>query len=94
MKELNKAQIVRDFKQTFIGEHGQRVLEYLEQYCRSQISQSMFDPSSDRQTAYNLGANSVYRHIRFVLTQDPDEKAPDVMIEETLADIDRNLKRG
>ena len=81
--EFNKEQIVRDFKQAFTSQAGEKVLAYLENFCRAQFNQSLYDLTSDRQTCYNLGANSVYRHIRFILNQDPDETPADAIIEET-----------
>lgn len=58
------SQLVRDYKNTFSGEAGKRVLAHLKSFCLSNNNQTMFDPTSSEQTAYNLGANSVYRYIQ------------------------------
>jgi len=65
------------FKQAFTGPHGTDVLANLKTFCRGNLNQSCFDMSSDRQTSYNLGANSVYRYIQSWIEMKSDEIVED-----------------
>ena len=81
MEPVNKQQIVRDFKQTFTTEYGVRVLQNLMMVCGGHITQDLFDKDNERNTAYNLGKNRVYRHILTMLNSDPDSTPDDSIIE-------------
>ena len=62
--------ISRDFKAVFSGQQGKNVLEFLKTFCLSDVRQTCFDRISDSQTAYNLGANSVYRQIIYQIERE------------------------
>ena len=76
---MNKEQenLSMSFKQAFSGVHGVDVLNNLKTFCRGNLNQSCFDVSSDRQTSYNLGANSVYRYIQSWIDMKTDEIVED-----------------
>ena len=59
----NPDSISMDFKNTFAGEAGKRVLGYLKSVCYANHNQTCYAEDSDRRTYMRLGANSVYRHI-------------------------------
>ena len=61
--EEKAIQTISDAKHTFNTEHGVRFLEHLKRFCRGDVRQSCFDEENECKTAYNLGANSVYRYI-------------------------------
>jgi len=74
--EEKAIQIISDAKHTFSTEHGQKFLEHLRRFCRADVRQSCFDEDNERKTAYNLGANSVYRYIVMLIeskVNDDDE---------------------
>ncbi len=62
------------FKDMFRTEHGKRVLKNLSSLCGE--NRDLFDPKSDRQTSYNLGAVSVIAHIRWMMGREiePEQK--------------------
>lgn len=73
--------LIQDFKNVFHTESGKRVLQYLQHFCRAKNELSAYDPQSERQTCYNLGAQSVFRHIRFLLEQESGKVATEVVSE-------------
>lgn len=73
--------LVRDFKNTFSDEAGTRVLANLKIFCRANNQQGLFDPTSDRQTSYNLGAHAVFRYIQTMIDENLTEIKPDCEIE-------------
>lgn len=74
-------QTVRDFKETFGSDEGKRVLDRLSLFCLANVNQSMFDATSSEQTAYNLGAHSVFRYIQSVLNRKTEDDAEDCQTE-------------
>ena len=67
------------YKNTFDSEHGKKVLEDLDRQCFGRNSGNPFEPTSERQTCFNLGKNAVVRYIRQEiernLTETEDNKA-------------------
>ncbi len=63
------------FKHTFADENGKRVLDNLRLFCRAIDTMGLYDPHSDRQTAYNLGAHSVWRYIKTQIDMKFEENA-------------------
>lgn len=57
-----------DFLNTFTGDRGARVLEYLSKYCLEK--DCTFDKSSARKSDFNQGARSVILEIRHWLDMD------------------------
>lgn len=70
MEEKTREGLIRCVKRTFTSEDGLRTLEYLRLFCRANHSQSCFDSVSATQTAYNLGANAVYRNLMSMVEYD------------------------
>lgn len=72
MNEDDFKQLIIDYKETFGGIHGERVLERLSKFCNEN------EPCIVRHdalgTAYNEGARSVILHIRKMLNRSPEER--------------------
>ncbi len=81
--EKETGQIEKVFKRTFNCEDGKKVLANLELLCGAHVNQDLFDPSSEWRTAYNLGKNRVFRHIKSMVDADLDKKTEDCEIEPT-----------
>lgn len=71
---IEQEKVVRDFKATFSTETGARTLNHLEQFCRAKAHQGLFDPNNASQTAYNLGAHSVFRYIQTMINTSLENK--------------------
>ena len=56
---------------------AQRVLVDLSRFCLENLD--IFDVNSARKTDYNLGANSVIRHIRYMLKRKTEQKQETVI---------------
>ncbi len=85
--DAEEKQLIIDFKETFADQKGQRVLSRLKMFCRGHYTQGCFDAANPHQTAYNLGANSVWRLIQSFLTAEiTDDKNNDCQIEEPETD--------
>lgn len=65
------------FKDMFLTEKGKRVLDNLSKYCLENFD--IFDKDSARKTDFNLGANSVIRHIRWMLSRKTESKQEKVI---------------
>lgn len=63
-------QLILDCKNTFSPDCGLRLLAHLEIFCGGHVNQENFDLNSERKTAYNLGKNRVFRHIRSMIDCD------------------------
>lgn len=80
--DVQQEQLIRDYKNTFTGPAAERVLENLNLFCRAKTQQSLFDYNSERQTAYNLGAHSVFRYIQSQINAEIEHKKDDCTITE------------
>jgi hypothetical protein len=69
MSGINQ-QTVLDCKNVFSTESGRRLLQHLEIFCGAHLNQENFNANSATQTAYNLGRNRVYRHIKSMIECD------------------------
>ena len=58
---------------------GKRVLDDLSWFCLE--NRDIFDVNSGRKTDFNLGANSVIRHIRYMLKRKTEPKQEKVISE-------------
>ena len=58
---------------------GQRVVNDLSKFCLENFD--IFDVTSARKTDFNLGANSVIRHIRYMLKRKTEKKEEKVISE-------------
>ncbi len=56
---------------------AQRVLDDLSKFCLEEFDK--FDVNSARKTDFNLGANSVIRHIRYMLKRKTEQKQETVI---------------
>lgn len=56
---------------------GKRVLGDLSKFCLENFD--IFDVNSGRKTDFNLGANSVIRHIRYMLKRKTEKKQKQVI---------------
>ena len=63
----------------FATEKGKRVLNNLSGFCLENFD--IFDAGSARKTDFNLGANSVIRHIRWMLSRKIESKQETVISE-------------
>lgn len=75
-----KTQLVRDYKDTFGGLTGQRVLADLAKVCGE--SARSFDAASTHQTAFNEGARSAVLYIRRKLDTDLGKPEPTRTVDE------------
>lgn len=73
--------LIMDFKETFAGPHGKRVLEHLKTVCKARHSQNIFEPASARQTDFNLGMNWVYGYIQSQIEIKLDNEPVDCQME-------------
>lgn len=58
---------------------AKRVLDDLSRFCLEKLD--IFDVNSARKTDFNLGANSVIRHIRYMLKRKTEPKQEQVISE-------------
>lgn len=70
------------YKDMFATEKGKRVLADLSKFCLENFD--IFDPNSGRKTDFNLGANSVIRHIRYMLKRKTEKRQEKVISERTI----------
>lgn len=61
---------------------AKRILEDLSKFCLEKAD--IFDVNSARKTDFNLGANSVIRHIRYMLKRKIEQKQETVISERKL----------
>lgn len=77
---MNDEQLtIAAFKDVFSADDpkAQRVLGDLSRFCLEDFD--IFDVNSARKTDYNLGANSVIRHIRYMLKRKTEQKQETVI---------------
>lgn len=76
---MDKNEIIMAFKNTFSGEHGEKVLKDLDNYGFFNTPDRCFDAESQRVTCFNLGKLSIVRYIhdqiKKNLTETKDKKA-------------------
>ena len=65
------------YKDMFSTDKGKRILGDLSNFCLENFD--IFVPDSARKTDYNLGANSVIRHIRWQLKRKTEPKQEKVI---------------
>ncbi len=68
---------IEAYKAIFITEHGKMVMNDLSKFCLENFD--IFDVNSARKTDFNLGANSVIRHIRYMLKRKTEVKQEKVI---------------
>jgi hypothetical protein len=70
------SQLVKDFRETFAGVHGERVLACLSDVCyENKVTFVKDDPTG---AAFNEGKRFVMLHIRRMIAADPNlEEKPD-----------------
>lgn len=71
--------LIAAYKDIFSTDKGKRVLGDLSKFCLENFD--IFDVNSDRKTSFNLGANSVIRHIRYMLKRKTEKKQEQVISE-------------
>lgn len=59
------------------------VLDHLETICGAHLNQDNFDPQNPHQTAYNLGKNRIYRHIKSMIEAEITETKDCITMEKT-----------
>lgn len=82
MADINDQQsLITAYKDVFSADDAKakRVLEDLSKFCLEKAD--IFDVNSARKTDYNLGANSVIRHIRWMLKRKTEQKQEKVISE-------------
>lgn len=66
---MTKDEISMAFKNTFSGEHGQKVLNDLERKCMYKRN-GIYQSESERQTCFNLGMHEVILYIHQEIERD------------------------
>lgn len=69
--------IIEAYKTIFLTEHGKLVMKNLSFFCLE--NRDIFTIDSARKTDFNLGANSVIRHIRYMLKRETIKKQEKVI---------------
>lgn len=67
MEKETAQQIIHDIRGTFVSEEGKRTLAILREFCLANPEQTCFCEDSPEKTAYNLGANSVFKLLDVVV---------------------------
>lgn len=82
MNQSEQENLANHFRNVFCtGQSGPIVLDLLKIFGRATIQQSCFDSTSERQTCYNLGANSVVRYIETMIAMKSETKSEDCTME-------------
>lgn len=77
-EQIDEQQLtIAAYKDMFSTEKGKRVLNDLSKFCLENFD--IFDVNSARKTDFNLGANSVIRHIRWMLKRKTEQKQEKVI---------------
>ena len=71
-------QLVRDFKEVFGGDNGERVLERLSKLCNEH--RPTFVDQNPTGTAYKEGQRSIILHVRSMLNKDIKETKQKVAV--------------
>jgi len=69
---MNEEKKIAAYKAIFPTEHGKVILDDLSFFCLE--DRDIFDTKCSRKTDFNLGANSVIRHIRYMLKRKTEQE--------------------
>lgn len=83
-QNIEQERLSRVYKQVFNSETGRTILADLQTQCRASNGQQLFDSSNQHQTAYNCGANWVYRYIQMMIDMRLDESTAQDCITEDI----------
>jgi len=81
---MDKTELSMAYKNTFIGEHGERVLKDLDSFGFFKKPDKCFDPDNQRTTCFNLGKLAMVRYIHDQIKKNLTETTDNKVIHEDI----------